>query len=43
MLKFGKIVPQDPTQMPIREEFTVENLNVSAYDMGGHVAGLKLI
>jgi hypothetical protein len=42
MLKFGRIIPQDPTQMPIREEFTVENLNITAYDMGGHVAGFDL-
>ncbi|KAH7824594.1 Sar1 [Monocercomonoides exilis] len=41
-LKFGKIVPQDPTQMPIQEEFTYEKLNIHAYDMGGHVAARPL-
>ncbi|KAK2960396.1 putative GTP-binding protein SAR1A [Blattamonas nauphoetae] len=26
----------DPTQMPIEDTFTVENLTITAYDMGGH-------
>ncbi|KAA6382177.1 MAG: putative GTP-binding protein SAR1 [Streblomastix strix] len=36
LLKDGKIIPQEPTNHPVMETFTVENLTISAYDMGGH-------
>ncbi|KAA6357335.1 MAG: putative GTP-binding protein SAR1 [Streblomastix strix] len=37
LLKNGKIIPQEPTNHPVKETFNVENLTISAYDMGGHV------
>ncbi|VDH92402.1 GTP-binding protein SAR1 [Mytilus galloprovincialis] len=40
-LKYGRLVQHSPTNYPWYEEFTIDNVTFTGYDIGGHILALR--